>query len=101
MKEKQYSNSPTFFKNSLCDNEIDIICSHTFGAFYLPFLAETKKRFIEKMGQLYRPETVSYTHLDVYKRQEMFCARSDFSLTRRFFILIWKKDFITISVFWT
>ncbi len=23
------------------------------------------------------------------------------SLTRRFFILIWKKDFITISVFWT
>ena len=56
MKEKQYSNSPTFFKNSLCDNEIDIICSHTFGAFYLPFLAETKKRFIEKMGQFYRPE---------------------------------------------
>ena len=32
---------------------------------------------------------------------EMFCARSDFSLTRRFFTLIWKKDFITISVFWT
>lgn len=32
---------------------------------------------------------------------KMFCARSDFSLTRRFFILIWKKDFNMISVFWT
>ena len=56
MKEKQHSDSSTFLKDSLCDNEIDIICSHTFGTFYLPFLAETKKRFIEKMGQLYRPE---------------------------------------------
>ncbi len=58
MKEKQHSDSSTFLKDSLCDNEIDIICSHTFGTFYLPFLAETKKRFIEKMGQLYRPDNV-------------------------------------------
>lgn len=53
---KNQNNKVADFKyNILNEEEIKLAFSHTFGSFYLPFLAETKKRFIEEMGQGYQP----------------------------------------------
>ena len=40
----------------LSEEEACLTLAHTFGSFYLPFLAEAKKRFIEYMEQDYHPD---------------------------------------------
>ena len=40
----------------LSDSECTLAFNHTFGAFYLHFLAETKKKFIEELGSAYNPD---------------------------------------------
>ena len=45
-----------FLKDILSTEEIHITLNHTFGAFYLPFFVDIKKRFIEYMEQDYHPD---------------------------------------------
>lgn len=45
-----------FSKDILGTEEIHITLEHTFGAFYLLFFVDIKKRFIEYMGQDYHPD---------------------------------------------
>ncbi len=40
----------------LSNREFSIVQKYTFGAFYLHFLAETKKKFIEELGSIYNPD---------------------------------------------